>query len=197
FYVVVAVGEREASLIEVGNDRVGVVEIGRRVKREQRVGADHVVLGDNIDEIGLVLDGGDALEFWLEWIEAFGIGGLFVHTGAVVVADFLLDSAAVGATGGGFFENASLRDEVAFVEFGEADPLGLVGGDFRVLEPVAAGVLVEVNARGGGFVDRLDAETFGHLGGGWSLRKGGGGKKEQGAGESESLHSSLTVNRGL
>ena len=157
------------------------MQVGGRVEGEQRVGADHVLVGSDVDEVGLVLDGGDAVEFGLERIESLGVGGLFVHAGAVVVADFLVDGAAIRAAGGGFLQNSSQRDEIAFVEFGEADPLGLVGGDFRILEPVAAGVLVEVDARVGGLIDGLDAEAGGHL----VVRRLGegdkGGENDQGA----------------
>ena len=82
---------------------------------------------------------------------------------------------------GGFLENAAQGDKIAFVEFDEADPLGLVGGDFRILEPVAAGVLVEVDTGVGGLVDGLDAEAGGHF----VVRRlgecGKGGENEKGA----------------
>ena len=50
-------------------------------------------------------------------------------------------------------------DQVALIELDEADPLGLVGRNFGILQPVAAGVLIEVDAGVDRFVEIVDAET--------------------------------------
>ncbi len=134
-------------------------------------------VSDHVDEFRFVLDRGDPLQFRLEGIESLGVGGLLVHAGTVVVADLLVDGAAVRASCRCFFEDATQGHEIALVDFREANPLGLVSGDLRVLEPVAAGVLVEIDARVDRLGDRLDAEAIGHLLL-RSLREGGDGRQK-------------------
>ena len=43
FDVVAAVGQRESALIEVGDHRIGIVQVGRRIKIEERI-----VVADNV-----------------------------------------------------------------------------------------------------------------------------------------------------
>jgi hypothetical protein len=48
---------------------------------------------------------------------------------------------------------------VVFMQFVEATPLRLVGGNGIVLDPVAAGVLIEISTRIDGFIHRVYIEA--------------------------------------
>ena len=50
---------------------------------------------------------------------------------------------------------------ISFANFDKAYPGGLVGGNFRGLQPVAAGVLVEVHAGIDGLVDGVEIDVAG------------------------------------
>src|ERR1700723_536220 len=65
----------------------------------------------------------------------------------------------------GLFQNASLNVLVALVKLDEAYPLRLVGRNFRILDPVAAGVLIEIHARIDALVDVIEAEAGRRLSG--------------------------------
>ena len=157
--VVVAIGQGEPALIDIGDDLLGVVQIGCGKEVEQRISTDHVGVRNGVHEGAFIGNRRDPGQFGLQGIEAFGIGGFFVHAGTVVVADFLLDGSARGAADGRLLQDSAQGHQVALVKFGEADPLGLIGWNLGVLEPVAAGVLVKVDAWIGGLVDGIEAET--------------------------------------
>ena len=101
----------------------------------------------------------NAVEFGRESRESALFDALLVHAGGVVVADLAGDGVAarVGFRGG--FEDLAQRLLVALVEFVEAPPARLVGWNRIALQPVAAGVLVEILARVRGLIDRLHVET--------------------------------------
>src|SRR5580658_3821762 len=67
--------------------------------------------------------------------------------------------------GCGFLQNAALNILVALVELDEACPLRLVGRDLRILDPVAAGILIEIHARIDALVDVVEAKAGRRLGG--------------------------------
>ena len=123
-------------------------------------------VSDFFDQCGLVLRLSNAIELRFHRGDAFGVDRFLVHTGSVEVADLLVDGIAAGATGFGFFEDAAIDVFVALIEFDKADPLSLVGRNLGILDPVAAGVLVEIDAGVGGLVDVVEAEAGRRLGGG-------------------------------
>src|SRR5258708_2624231 len=128
--------------------------------------------GDGIDQRTLVLCGGDAIQFGLEWPQAFGIDCLLVHAGAVVVANLLVNRAAAGPASSSLLQNVPQGDTVPLFELREADPLRLIGRDLRLCKPVPAGVLVEIHTWISRLVDVVDAETNGGLPGRRSLSEG-------------------------
>jgi hypothetical protein len=65
FEVVIAVGQRQAALIDVGDDLIGVVQVRGRVKIEQRVGPDEVHPGQRVNQRDLVLGLCNPVEFRL------------------------------------------------------------------------------------------------------------------------------------
>ena len=94
FEVIVAVGQRQAALVDVGDHVIGTVQVGRRIKTEQRIGPDQLHPGNGFDQRRLVFSIRDALEFRLQRVDSVGVRGGFVDAGTVVVADFLSDGVA-------------------------------------------------------------------------------------------------------
>src|SRR5205823_12539416 len=74
----------------------------------------------------------------------------------------LVNGFAAGLLCRRLLQNVALNGEVAFVDLCEANPTGLIGGDFRILEPIAAGVLVKIHAGVGSLINVGDAEAGGH-----------------------------------
>ena len=142
-------------------------------------------MGDSIDEPSLVLNCRDAVEFGLERIQSFRINRLLVHARTVVIPNFLLDRAAARIIYRCLFQNFTLGHQIPLIEFYEAHPLRLVSRNFRVLQPVAAGVLVEVDARVHRFIDVVHAEAesglsgLGRFGSRSRLSKTEGGRKQK------------------
>ena len=122
-------------------------------------------MGQLVDERALVLHRGDAAEFGLQRTEALGFHRLLVHARAVEVANFLVDRIAPCTAGCGFLQNAALNILVALVELDEAYPLRLIGRDLGILDPVAAGILIEIHARIDALVDVVEAKAGRRLGG--------------------------------
>src|SRR6185436_4594167 len=92
-------------------------------------------------------------------------------TRGVQIADLLLDGIAVRSTGRSLLQNFPLDSEIALIEFRKALPRRPVGGNLRILDPIAAGKLVEVHARVDALVDVVDAEPRAGFGSGRSLRE--------------------------
>ncbi len=159
--VVVAVRQRQAALIDIGDNLVGVVQIGPCVETEERGAADQPQVGDFIDQRALVLHCRNAVEFGLEHGDAFRIHGLLVHARTIEIADSLVDSITARASGGSLLQNVVLDIEIALVKFHKADPPRFVGRNLGVLDPVAACVLVEIHAGINALVDSVQTETRG------------------------------------
>ncbi len=164
FEVVVAIGQRQTALVNVGDDVVGAVQVGRRIKIEQRIGPKHLHPGDSFDQPDLVFRVRDALEFRLQRFYPVGIRGALVNARAVVVADFLGDGIASRTAGGSFLQNLAHDSGISFSNLDKASPGRLVGGNFRGLQPVAAGVLVEIDAGIDGLVDGVEIDGWLGLG---------------------------------
>ena len=105
FNVVVAVGQRQSTLVNIGDDLIGIMQVRRRIEVEQRIRPDQVHAGDGIDQRTFVLCGGDAIQFRLERVETFGIDCLLVHACAVVVANLLVNRAAAWPASGSLLQN--------------------------------------------------------------------------------------------
>ena len=157
--VVVAVGQGETTLIHVGNHHVRIVEIRRRIKPEQAVRADHVRVCNDVNERRLVGCGRHPIQLRLERIQSLRIRRLLIHARPEIVADLLLDRAPRRSARSCLLENASEGDEIPFIQFREADPLCLIRGNFRLLQPVPAGILIKIGTGIDRPVDGLDAES--------------------------------------
>jgi len=113
------------------------------------------VLGEVTDErreLVRVVERGDAIERGLERVEAIFLDEPGIHAGGVEVAVLFLQR-----TFGGIRRGVELLPEVVAVALAQqregAGPADLVGGNGIVLDPVAAGVLVEVGAGVGVLID--------------------------------------------
>ena len=69
FNVVIAVGERETALVNVGDDHIGIVQIGLTGGVEQRIRADHLHVRNGINQRLLVLHCGNAVELATSVVE--------------------------------------------------------------------------------------------------------------------------------
>ena len=192
FDVVVAVGQRQAPLVDVGDNLVGIVQVGCGIEIKQRIRPDQVQVRDLVHQRALVLHGGDAVELRLQRCNAFCVRRLLIHAGTVEVADSLIDGIAASATGCRLLQNAVLDVEVAFAEFHETYPGRLIGRNLGVLDPVAAGVLIEIHAGIDGFVDGIEAETRSGPGGSGLGEAANSHEKQQGQKETGHAHMRLS-----
>src|SRR5579883_884867 len=98
--------------------------------------------------------------------ERGGLGLLLVHTGRVIVAELLrIAIARDRLAAGDAIEDVALDLEVALGDPGEAaTPLRAIGGNGRVLDPVAAGELVEVVAGIDAAIERALVDDAGERG---------------------------------
>jgi hypothetical protein len=188
--VVVAIGQLDASLEEVGGVMVGVVEAGGDPEAEEIGcvevgGVEGVDVGaegeaESVGEFAPGMDGVDFGEVGLEGGEAVGFDGALVHVGVVEVGDLALVGILVRAGGGvgfdGVFDDASGLLEAAVGENAEDADSGAVGGEFGMGDEAAVGVEVEVVAGADGGIHVGDGDSsVGGLGGGGGLRLGWGG----------------------
>jgi hypothetical protein len=104
------------------------VQVGRRIKIEQRIRPDQVNVSDLLDERTLVFHRGNALQFRFEWSDPLGVSRLFVHARAVKIPNFLIDGIALRATLRCLLQDLPLDSKIAFVEFGKTLPEGRSAG---------------------------------------------------------------------
>ena len=176
--VIIAVGQAQAALVGLGDHRAGVFEILPGAEFKERRNAVAVQVRNLFGKLRLVLQVADAVELRLERRQPFGVDGLLVHAGEVIIADLLRHGVAMGIGLGGLVENLAEDLAVALLQFGEAAPPGLVGRNGIGFDPSAAGVLVKVHARVRRFIQGLNVEGNG-LGRGLGKKRAGahGGKQ--------------------
>ena len=153
FEVVVAVGKRQTGLIDKGNGHVCVMKVRARAEAKQRVRTDRPLVRHYRNHLPLIFDFGDAVELRLERRDSFLIDRLLVHARGIVVADLLHHRTALRIIRRRFFENVVQYREIVLVDLREAVPRRIIRRNGIVLDPVAAGELIEVHTRIGGFVE--------------------------------------------
>ena len=117
--VVVLLGQAEAALVGVGDFAGGVFEILLGAVIEEDADAHAIEVGDEGGQILFGMEGGDAIEFWLDGGEAALIDGVGVQAAGVVVADFLLVGAGGGVSGSGFLDDLMQRLSIELEEIRE------------------------------------------------------------------------------
>ncbi len=201
--VVVALGEAETALIDDGDLLGGVFEVLLFAEAEEDVHVVALEFACESGEVGLG-DGVDLIEKRLDGSEALLVDERGVHAGGVVVADLLLVGCAGRVGRGVLGEDAVELLGIDVVEGVELVDAGLVGGDGVAGGEVAAGVLVEVGAGVGGFVDGGDVECgggevvgLGRGGGRGGLgeagERRGGEKGAEGEGGERAVHGGCTT----
>ena len=149
--VVIAIGKRKAALVQGGNGFGGVLGVGLGAEQEQRRHADVLEAHQFGQQRGTIADRVDAVQLRSEGFNTFLSDGGRVHAGGVGIADLLLELAATGPFGGRALQDIEQHFFIAVADLGEAGEAGAVGRQGIVGNPVAAGVLVKIDAR----VDRL------------------------------------------
>src|SRR5208337_746910 len=126
--VVVAIGHGQATLIEVGNNLLGIVRVLRRTggkKKGTVVGipvVNQLQARDERRQFFRRLDLGNRIEFGLNGCAAAFFHGGFVHAGGVEVTNLLGDGIALLAGLGRLFEHAAEKGQVVLVELGVDRP---------------------------------------------------------------------------
>ena len=134
-----------------------------------------MIVRDGIDQRAFVLRGRNARQFRLQRVDPFGVRRLLVHARPVEVADLLLDGRTVCPPGRRLLQDVVQHVFIPLIQLDEAHPLRLVRRNLGVLQPVAAGELIEIHAGIDRLVDLVDAETRLGLSGrawrpGWSAQ---------------------------
>src|SRR5215475_10835441 len=111
-------------------------------------------IANRADQLVLIRDGVDAVEFSFDWLNALLVDRCLIHAGGVEVANLLRDRVST-LRESSLVENVVQERAVVFSEFSEASPARLVRRDGVVLAPSSAGVLVEVLTGIDGFVHRV------------------------------------------
>src|SRR4051794_28345344 len=89
----------------------------------------------------------NAVQFWLQRLQAFLIYTILVHACLIKIADLLMDGIAFGVVHRSFLQNVLGDKTIAFGEFTEAAPPSLIGRNGIVFDPGAADKLVKVITR--------------------------------------------------
>ena len=167
--VVVAVGELDAALQEIGGVVIGVVEAGRDPEAEDVRGVEVGVVegvdvgaegeAEGVGKLARGVDGGDFGEVRLERGEAMGFDGGLVHIGVIEVGDLALIGTCRGVGLGGICDDAGGLFEAEVGEDAEDADGCAVGGKFGAGDEAAVGVEVEVVAGADGGVHAGDGDA--------------------------------------
>ena len=103
FDVIVAVGQRQSTLVEIRNHCVSIVKIGIGIEVKQCIVTHEMHSRNGIHQRRLVTHRGDPVQLGPQRIKTFSIYCLFVHAGAVEVADLLFGGGSAGVIDRGFF----------------------------------------------------------------------------------------------
>src|SRR5439155_17847591 len=104
----------------------------------------------------------DALQLRFEGSNTFALNRSLIHAGGVEIAYLLLNGVAIRTVNCGFLQNVTQDKTIALGQFSIASVGGLIARDGILLEPSAAGILVEITTGVGGLVHqcRIEASQF-------------------------------------
>ena len=157
--VIVALRQANPALIDHGNLFLRVLEILLLAVAEKCADVDHLVVREEIGQLLLAAQRRDAVKFWLQWLEAFGVDRIFIHAAGVVVADLLLVGGALRARLGSLVEQVLQNVLCVVVDHRELVVRRPVGRNGVELVEVSARVLIKVDASVGAGVDQLLVEA--------------------------------------
>jgi hypothetical protein len=152
FCVVVAIGQTQATLVQLGDLLLDIVRIGGRIRPKQyRRSVGHQLKARHQrGKLPGGFDGGNRIQLRAKRRQAALIRRRLVHASSVEIADLPSERIAL-RRGGCAFENAVEQVEVVLVELAIDIPTRLVRGNGILLFPSSAGILIQIDAR----VDRL------------------------------------------
>ena len=136
------------------------MQVRRGIKIEQRIGPQQLNPGHGLDQGRLVFCRRDAFEFGRQGRHALGVNRRFVYAGTVVVADFLADGIATRAGSRGFLQDLAHDRGISLPNLDKAHPGSLVRRNYRRLQPVATGILVEIHTGIDGLVDGVEIDHW-------------------------------------
>ncbi len=169
--IIVAIGQAQAALIDLSDDHGGVVVILSARKAEQwrtalvvstepSAGIQVMKVRDFKREILLALERCDAVEFCLQRLETCGFDAALVHACRPVVANLLLDRAAIASALAGRLHGVAKHAFVPDFEAASGAPIDLVGRNRISSQPLAAREFVEVVTGIERLVDHVGIEAL-------------------------------------
>src|SRR5690242_15416926 len=111
-------------------------------------------------QVTFVLDTSDPVELWLQRRRSLPFDGILIHAGGVVIADLLVYRAAFRIVCRSFLENVAKDKAIALGQFSVAAIGTLICRDWILLEPSAAGVLIEIPAGIGALVHQVGIKAL-------------------------------------
>ncbi len=154
--VVLAFRQAEAALAELRNLEVAVLRVGTGPEAEARGHALDPQMGHDAEHVGAGLDRGDEVEVRLQRLDPHRVDRILIHAAVVIIPHHLLERGGAGLQGSGALADGAQVGLVAFGQLGEAAPARLVGGDGRVLDPLAVGVAEKIVLRFDRRIDGLE-----------------------------------------
>ena len=142
--VVVAVGKAQPALVHLGDHLGRIFVILVRLEGERDVQARHG--GNDPRHFALGAHAADSFQIALQRAGSSGLDCLFIHAGAVVVADLLFHRIAARAARRRFLENLAQQRPVLVRQLAADAPAGLVRRDRVFLQPAPACVSEKVGA---------------------------------------------------
>jgi len=163
--VIVAVGQAQPALVRLRDLAGRILEILVGLEAEEGAHSHALQVGHFARQLRLALQRGDARQLQPDGLGSLGLHPLLVHAGGVEVAHLLVDGVALGVVRRGLLQDLVQHRAVVFRQQAEGAPHHLVGGDGIVLDPLAAGVPVEVHTGVHALVHRIGVEAGQGLGG--------------------------------
>ena len=157
--VVVAIGQAQPALVDLGDHPTRVVRVGSRTEGEERRNAARVQLGDHVEQARLVLHRIHPLQIRRDRRRAPRLDRRLVHAGRIVVADLLLERAVRHTRLPGVLEDRGEPLLVVLAHLVVAPEPRLVGRQRVARAPAAAGELVEVHTRVGSAIELREIEA--------------------------------------
>ncbi|KWW40616.1 MAG: hypothetical protein F083_1542 [bacterium F083] len=160
--VIIAVGQAEATLIEVHDVVFGILRVEAGTGIEETTETVLVEVAEQGGKLSLVFEGFDLLEIGEQLAIATLVDGDGVHASIIEIADLLGDAALDGVdVFGDLVDNVLNQDLVVLVNLGEGTIGGVLFRDGIVLDPVVVGITEEVFRRvdGGVHVAQVDGRN--------------------------------------
>ena len=161
--IIFAVGQREPALTQPRDRTAGILCIHPCSEIEQHTDSQAVQAREFGLHVPHALHSGYAVQFRLDRLDATLRDGRRVHARGVRIADLLIDRRALIADHRRALQHVEQHLFIVVTQFREAAPAGAIGGQRMRRNPITACILVEIDARVHGFVQRRGVEPGGRL----------------------------------